>query len=59
MVITEHGGPGVLQVQERPDPVPGRGEVRIEVAAAGIDFADVMAAWAFIRMYRRRDAGRL
>jgi NADPH:quinone reductase-like Zn-dependent oxidoreductase len=42
-VITKHGGPGVLQVQERPDPVPGSGEVRIEVAAAGINFADVMA----------------
>ena len=34
---------GVLQVQERPDPTLGRGEVRIEVAAAGINFADVMA----------------
>lgn len=43
VVITKHGGPGVLQVQERPDPVPGPGEVRIEVAAAGINFADVMA----------------
>jgi NADPH:quinone reductase-like Zn-dependent oxidoreductase len=43
VVITKHGGPGVLQVQERPDPRPGAGEVRIEVAAAGINFADVMA----------------
>jgi NADPH:quinone reductase-like Zn-dependent oxidoreductase len=43
VVITKHGGPGVLQVQERPDPKPGAGEVRIEVAAAGINFADVMA----------------
>jgi NADPH:quinone reductase-like Zn-dependent oxidoreductase len=43
VVITKHGGPGVLQVQERPDPAPGAGEVRIEVAAAGINFADVMA----------------
>jgi NADPH:quinone reductase-like Zn-dependent oxidoreductase len=23
VVITEHGGPEVLQVQDRPDPVPG------------------------------------
>ena len=43
VVITKHGGPGVLQVQERPDPPLGAGEVRIEVAAAGINFADVMA----------------
>jgi NADPH:quinone reductase-like Zn-dependent oxidoreductase len=43
VVITKHGGPGVLQVQERPDPTPGPGQVRIEVAAAGINFADVMA----------------
>jgi NADPH:quinone reductase-like Zn-dependent oxidoreductase len=43
VVITKHGGPGVLQVQERPDPSPGPGEVRIAVAAAGVNFADVMA----------------
>jgi NADPH:quinone reductase-like Zn-dependent oxidoreductase len=43
VVITKHGGPGVLQVQERPDPTPGPGQVGIEVAAAGINFADVMA----------------
>jgi NADPH:quinone reductase-like Zn-dependent oxidoreductase len=43
VTITKHGGPGVLQVQERPDPVAGPGQVRIEVAAAGINFADVMA----------------
>jgi NADPH:quinone reductase-like Zn-dependent oxidoreductase len=43
VVITKHGGPGVLQVQEKPDPALGPGEVRIDVAAAGINFADVMA----------------
>jgi NADPH:quinone reductase-like Zn-dependent oxidoreductase len=43
VVITKHGGPEVLQVQERPDPQLGRGEVRIGVAAAGVNFADVMA----------------
>jgi NADPH:quinone reductase-like Zn-dependent oxidoreductase len=43
VVITKHGGPGVLQVQERPEPEIGPGEVRIAVAAAGINFADVMA----------------
>jgi NADPH:quinone reductase-like Zn-dependent oxidoreductase len=43
VVITKHGGPGVLEVQEQPDPALGPGEVRIDVAAAGINFADVMA----------------
>jgi NADPH:quinone reductase-like Zn-dependent oxidoreductase len=43
VVITKHGGPEVLKVQERPDPMLGPGEVRIAVAATGINFADVMA----------------
>ena len=43
VVITKHGGPGVLQVQEQPDPRPGPGQVRVDVAASGINFADVMA----------------
>jgi NADPH:quinone reductase-like Zn-dependent oxidoreductase len=42
-VITKHGGPEVLQVQQRPDPQPGPGQVLIEVKAAGINFADLMA----------------
>jgi len=43
VVITTHGDPSVLQVQERPDPPVGPGEVRIAVKAAGINFADTMA----------------
>lgn len=43
VVITKHGGPDVLQVQEWPDPALGPGEVRIAVKAAGINFADTMA----------------
>ena len=43
IVLTAHGGPEVLQVQERPDPSVGPGEVRIVVKAAGINFADTMA----------------
>jgi NADPH:quinone reductase-like Zn-dependent oxidoreductase len=33
----------VLQVQQRPDPEPGSGEIRVAVKAAGINFADTMA----------------
>src|SRR4051794_24159542 len=43
VVLTGHGGPEVLQVQDRPDPAVGPGEVRIDVKAAGINFADTMA----------------
>lgn len=43
VVITRHGPPEVLQVQERPNPQPAPGEVVINVRAAGINFADLMA----------------
>ena len=49
VVITKHGGPGVLRVQERPDPPLGAGEVRIQAAACGINFADVMARMGLYR----------
>lgn len=42
-MLTGTGGPEVLQVQERPDPPVGPGEVRIAVKAAGVNFADTMA----------------
>jgi NADPH:quinone reductase-like Zn-dependent oxidoreductase len=43
VVLTGHGPPEVLQVQDRPDPPVGPDEVRIAVKAAGINFADTMA----------------
>ena len=43
VVLTKHGVPEVLQVHERPDPVPGAGELLVDVRAAGINFADIMA----------------
>jgi len=42
--ITRPAGPGALQVRETADPEPGPGQVRIRVRAAGLSFADVMAA---------------
>lgn len=41
--VTKYGGPDVLQVVERPRPDPGAGQILIEVKAAGINFADLMA----------------
>lgn len=43
VVITRHGAPEVLRVEERPEPAVGPGEVRVAVRAAGINFADLMA----------------
>lgn len=40
--ITSPGPPDVLKPTERPDPVPGPGEVLIRVAAAGVNRPDVM-----------------
>lgn len=42
IVVSEPGGPEVLEWREVPDPRPGRGEVLIEVAAAGVNRADLM-----------------
>jgi putative PIG3 family NAD(P)H quinone oxidoreductase len=41
VVITEHGEPGVMEWLEVPDPVPGPGEVVIDIAAAGVNRADL------------------
>jgi NADPH:quinone reductase-like Zn-dependent oxidoreductase len=43
VVITKHGPPEVLQVQDRPEPVARDGQVVIDVKAAGINFADTVA----------------
>jgi NADPH:quinone reductase-like Zn-dependent oxidoreductase len=43
VVITRHGPPEVLQIEQRPDPHPGPGEVVVDVKAAGINFADLLA----------------
>jgi NADPH:quinone reductase-like Zn-dependent oxidoreductase len=43
VVIPEHGDPEVLRVEERPAPPDRPGCVRVEVKAAGVNFADTMA----------------
>jgi putative PIG3 family NAD(P)H quinone oxidoreductase len=47
VVITEPGEPEVLRWLEVPDPVPGPGEVIIDVAAAGVNRADLMQRQGF------------
>jgi NADPH2:quinone reductase len=41
VVVTEHGGPDVLVVQNREIADPGPGELLVEVAASGVNFIDV------------------
>ncbi|WP_346105751.1 quinone oxidoreductase [Nonomuraea maheshkhaliensis] len=41
IVISAQGGPEVLQYVERPDPVPGEGEIVVDVAASGVNFIDI------------------
>jgi NADPH2:quinone reductase len=42
VAVTEFGDTDVTEVTEREKPKPGDGQVRIEVRAAGINFADIM-----------------
>ncbi|QKG21531.1 alcohol dehydrogenase zinc-binding domain-containing protein [Actinomadura verrucosospora] len=41
IIVSANGGPEVLTAGERPDPVPGAGEVLVDVAASGVNFIDV------------------
>lgn len=43
VVTTRNGDVGAMKIEERPDPVPERGEVVIRVKAAGLNFADILA----------------
>ena len=45
--ITEPGGPEVLAWTDAPDPVPGVGEVLIEVAASAVNRADLLQRAGF------------
>ncbi|MEM7251387.1 MAG: zinc-binding dehydrogenase [Pseudomonadota bacterium] len=40
--IPKPGPPDVLELREAPDPQPASGEVRIRVAALGVNFAEIM-----------------
>jgi putative PIG3 family NAD(P)H quinone oxidoreductase len=42
VVITEPGGPDVLQIQDVPAPEPASGEVLVDVAASAVNHADLL-----------------
>jgi NADPH2:quinone reductase len=40
VIVNTPGGPEVLELRDLPTPEPGPGEVRVDVAAAGVNFID-------------------
>jgi len=56
LVMTRFGRPEVLEVEERPDPEPGAGAVRVAVRAAGVNFADLVARLGLYRKAPRPPA---
>jgi len=44
IVITQFGGPEVLEIRDLPEPATGEGQEIVEVQAGGLNFADVMTA---------------
>ncbi len=43
VVVEQFGAPEVLELREIPEPVPGPGQVTIDTAYAGVNFAEVLA----------------
>ena len=41
-ICTSHDGPRAMEIQELPDPEVGEGQVLIDVAAAGLNFPDLL-----------------
>jgi NADPH2:quinone reductase len=39
--VHQQGGPEVLQIEELPEPQPGPGQARVNVAAIGVNFLDI------------------
>ena len=40
IIVSEFGGPDVLQITDLPDPVPGPTEVLVRTDAVGVNFID-------------------
>ena len=49
IIISKPGPPGVLEMQERPVPVPADNEVLIRIKAAGVNRPDIAQRNAIIR----------
>ena len=42
VMITRNGGPEVLEIQQRPEPIPASGEELVRISSGGLNFADTM-----------------
>ncbi len=42
LLCVRHGPPEALELADLPDPMPGRGEVIVDVKAAGLNFFDLL-----------------
>jgi NADPH2:quinone reductase len=45
IMVTRTGGPEVLELCDAPAPQPQKNEVLVNVAAVGVNFADLVSAW--------------
>lgn len=54
LVATRFGGPEVMQLRELPVPAPGAGEVRVRVAAAGLNPVDARIRSGDLRLIEPR-----
>ena len=43
IVLRKNGGPDVLKTEEAEEPRPGKGEVRVAVRFAGINYAEILS----------------
>ena len=43
IILTRRGGPDVLKVTQTEEPVPGKGEVRVALEYAGVNYAEVLS----------------
>ena len=41
VVVTRSGGPEVLELRDEPEPVPGAGELLVDVEAIGVNYRDI------------------
>jgi NADPH:quinone reductase-like Zn-dependent oxidoreductase len=54
VVVHRPGGHRQLTIEEHPTPEPGAGEVRIEVAATGVNFADTLVRMGLYKSSREQ-----
>ncbi len=57
IIVRTTGGPEVLELADLPTPEPGPGQVRVDVAAAGVNFVDVYHRIGLYPMPRPYTAG--